>query len=237
MTEQRTEKPNPPYVSGKALKRLLNLFSSRSLSHVGVEKLVTRDFSRTDAYQGLQALRFLGLVDEEGNTTEDAKKLRMRGDQRKTVLQGIVKSSYQELFSTVAEPYRLPKDELHNEFMATYGLSGRLAGSAVRAFLLISAEAGFIATPEQRKPLSRNKAQHPARLREGTQQEYQQDQPVAGFNEFKLGSGAKLLIPKTFDITQMVFSEKFKEAISTLRNELSKAVAEASGSNNDKHKG
>ena len=237
MTEKNIKKPNPPYVGGKILKRLLDLLSSRSFSRIRVEDLVTRDFGRSVAYQGLQALRFLGLVDEEGNTTEAVRKLTQKGDPRKTALQEVVRSSYQELFNTVPEPYSLSNDDLHNEFISVYGLSSRLAKSAVPAFLLISAEAGLTAAPEQRKPLSGSKAQPPAGLRKKAQQEYQQDQPVTDFNEFKLGGGAKLLIPKTFDITQMVFSEKFKEAISTLRDELSKAIAGASGSENDKHEG
>lgn len=214
MTKQKIKKPNPPYIGGNKLKQLLNLFSSRSFSRIDISDLTDRGFSKSEAYQAFQALRFLGLVDDDGNTTDNTKKLGMKGQKREDTLQDIVKSSYNKLFKIVPEPYSLTRDELHNEFMAIYGLSNRMARSTTPAFLWISEEASLIKVrkkPKKKKSIPGKVGIHS--ITESPKDKPQEVKPVMGFNEMPFKKGVKLLIPKSLNMTKMILSEEFKELI------------------------
>lgn len=239
MAKQDTKKSNPPYISAKKLEQLLGLLSTRSLGHVSKDDLTSRGFSLSDAFQALQALKFLNLIDDDGNVTDDAKKLILKGDQKKSALEEIVKSSYQKLFDTVPEPYSLSKDDLHNEFIAVYKLSGRLARTAVPAFLWLSTEAGLRTTSEKKSVLKR-KTYPSERV---PRQEIVQDRFI-DFNEFPFSGSVKLSIPKSLSSAQILQSDEFKQAISaveklakkiTKEDEPGKKVVEAPEVGNNEH--
>jgi hypothetical protein len=155
LKKEKTRKDKPPYIGVGALKRLLKLLSSRSFNKIVAEDLTARGFVKSVSFQALQSLRFLGLLDDSGNALKKMKILALKGKEKEEKLQELIKEAYSELFASVVDgaPYKLQRDELHNEFVALYGLSSRLATTATPAFLWLCAEAGFEVSerPESRE--------------------------------------------------------------------------------------
>lgn len=141
--ENKSTKLNPPYGSINRLHYVFDLFSTHNFSQISPSLLRDRGFSGSDAFQTIAAIKFLGIIDSEGNKTGHMTKLQLKGDERTQVVLDIVKSAYKKLFDTVEEPYKLSKDDLYNDFISIYGLSGRLASTAVPNFLWLCKEAGL----------------------------------------------------------------------------------------------
>lgn len=135
----------PPYLSIPKLDRLIEIIGSRNLSQITPDHFTSRDFSKADAYLAMGTLRFLGLVDENGNTTESLKKFQLVGDQKKKAVENVIKNAYIKLFGVFVDkaPYEIDEKELINEFIVEYGMSKRTAPSAVKAFLWLCEKAGL----------------------------------------------------------------------------------------------
>jgi hypothetical protein len=82
----------------------------------------------------LEALRFLGLIDKEGNTNGRLKSLRVVGDEFANNLASVVQHAYSELLNTVAIK-TTTSDGLINFFMQKYSMSQPQSESAAHFFL------------------------------------------------------------------------------------------------------
>jgi len=134
----------PPYLSISRLNKLYDLISSRSLSEINTEYLTNYGFSKPDAYLGVAALRFLGIIDDKGKTNELIRKFQLRGEQREKEISDIIKKAYKSLFDIVERPQDLSVDDLANEFLHAYKISSRrVADPGVRAFLFLCEQAGL----------------------------------------------------------------------------------------------
>ncbi len=136
----------PPYLSILKLNKLIETISSRNIAQISLDHFTSRDFSKADAYLAMGTLRFLGLILENGETTESLKKFQLIGDQRKKAVEGVIKTAYSKLFATFIDkaPYDVDEKELINEFTVQYGMSQRTAPSAVKAFLWLCGKAGLV---------------------------------------------------------------------------------------------
>lgn len=123
----------------------------------------TRGFSGSDAFQTIAALKFLGIIDKDGNKTDRMNKLQLKGEEHTQAILEIVKSAYKKLFDTVEEANKLDKDDLFNDFISVYGLSGRLATTAVPNFLWLAKQAGLEVSdaPELKERKNRAKNLNP----------------------------------------------------------------------------
>ena len=133
-----------PYLSASRMEKLLELVSERSLINIEPSYFEKYGFGKADAYLAINTLKFLGLIDENDKSTDLLRKFQLKGDVRNKETQQILKNAYKDLFNTVTEPYKLSKDDLTNEFMHHYGLSKRVAASAVPAFLKLCEFTGFL---------------------------------------------------------------------------------------------
>jgi hypothetical protein len=88
----------------------------------------------------LVALRFLGLIDKEGNGTNRLRALRVVGDEFATHLSDVVQQAYSELLSTVSIK-TASYDGLINFLMQRYSMSQPQADSAARFFLHLASNA------------------------------------------------------------------------------------------------
>jgi hypothetical protein len=137
------DKKNPPYGSVTRLKYAFDLFSTHNFPQVTSSLLKSRGFSGSDAFQTISSLKFLKIIDDDGNKTDQMQKLQLRGEERTKGIAEIIKNAYVDLFNTIEQPNKLSKDDLHNDFISVYGLSGRLAQTAVPNFLWLCGEAGL----------------------------------------------------------------------------------------------
>jgi hypothetical protein len=133
-----------PYLSASKMEKVMALVFERSLQNISPSYFKTHGFGIADAYLAMNVLRFLGLMDEAGKPTALAKKFQLKGDARMKEVEVAVRHAYRSLFDAVANPHLLSKDELANELMRCYGLSNRLARSAIPAFLKLCEFAGLL---------------------------------------------------------------------------------------------
>lgn len=187
--------PRSPYISVAVMQRLLSLLGSRSFSQLTFSDLESRDFSRSEAFQALQGLRFLGFLDGEGKV-QNTQVLSLRGDARTNGLKEIVKKAYAKIFEVNPDPAMLPKDELHNEFVAAYNLSPRLARPAVPLFLWLCKEAGMQVS-EEITPRIREKqvGDSPIKYPIKKQNKDNDSTGLSGYHSYDF-SGIKLFVPK-----------------------------------------
>ncbi|MDO8577458.1 MAG: DUF5343 domain-containing protein [Candidatus Wildermuthbacteria bacterium] len=148
---EKTKQPLPPYLSLPKVKALFELVSTRSLNGVTLDELRTYGFGGTDANVAIATLRFLGLVDSEGKSTDQWRKLQLTGDVKKVELRGIIKVAYHAIFERVEEPYKLTRDELLNEFLIVYRTTPRIARAAAPVFLWLCGRADLVEEINVRK--------------------------------------------------------------------------------------
>ena len=133
----------PPYGLVTRLKLVFNMLSTSTYPQITSSVLKKIKFSGSDASLTVSALKFLGLIDQEGKKTELMSSIQLKGEERQKALQGIIKNAYSKLFNASHEANKLNRDELYNNFIMVYGLSGRQASTAVPNFLFLCKEAGL----------------------------------------------------------------------------------------------
>lgn len=148
-----------PYLSAAKMEKLMELVSERSLSTIAPDYFKNYGFGQADAYLAINTLKFLGVIDVKGKSTDALRKFQLRGDTRNSEVQPILKKAYKKLFDAVNDPHKLSKDDLANEFMHHYSLSRRVAISAVPAFLKLCEFVGLL---EQGSVLTRKRIADPS---------------------------------------------------------------------------
>lgn len=85
-------------------------------------------------YKVVGALRYLGLIDEEGRPTEKSRLLKTKGTAFTSALKDIVRHAYRGLFQWLAERGSSP-DEIYNYFVTQEGLGVEMATKTTRFFV------------------------------------------------------------------------------------------------------
>jgi hypothetical protein len=117
---------------------------------------ITREFITANVvgsgHQGtvLGALRFLGLIDEEGNVTSRLRALRVVGPEFSTNLASVVQLAYSDLLSTVAVK-SASLDRLINFLMQKYSMSQPQAEGAAHFFTHLASLSGMELSEELSK--------------------------------------------------------------------------------------
>lgn len=143
MKQTRTKELTPIYLSIARLVRVIDLVSNRSLTKVPASFFEGYGFSRVDALLAVNALKFLGLINDTEETTDLMTKMRLRGDTRRKEFEKILRIAYKRLFDAADTPQDLPIDQLESEFVVQYGVSKRIFKSAVPVFLKLCEYAGL----------------------------------------------------------------------------------------------
>lgn len=140
--EDKNQNHKPPYLSVSRLKEVFKLLSTRSLPSITAVEFKTRQFGESDSILAVSALKFLGIINQDGTKTNELQKLQIKGVGKAPALLEIIKKAYSKLFEIVPEANKLSRDDLYNEFIAVYGLSPRQARTAVPVFIWLCSEAG-----------------------------------------------------------------------------------------------
>lgn len=133
----------PPYGPVTRMKYIIDLLSNHTFPKISSSDLKSRGFSGSDAAKTVLGLKFLGIIDKEGNKTELMAKLQLVGDQHKSIMEDMVRTAYKLLFEQVNEPNKLQRDDLINDFMQIYHCSKFQAEPAVPNFLWLCNESGL----------------------------------------------------------------------------------------------
>lgn len=198
---------NPPYISLPRMKQVFELLSNRNFFELTINNLEDRGFTKSDASQALQGIRFLGLLTPDGKTTELMKVLQLKGESKQEKFKEVIKNAYKKLFDITPNADSLSRDQLFNEFLAIYNLSPRLARTAVPAFLWLCKEAGMnvleeLPTKELSKKPQKTIKQGPVKQR--TDSKYLQESDDIFLTLNIANTGIRLQIPKNVKVEDAI---------------------------------
>jgi hypothetical protein len=152
MSTERSDNP-PGYASAGEFERYLNILSKVRLDSIDNKKLMINGFSVNNAAALISTLKFLGLYDENGTSTNPKLLIRLGASQeRQNALREIVDVAYQDLISsTDLERATVKSIDLYFQLQ---GVKPSIAGKAARLFVWIAQQAGY-KLGEEFKPSSR----------------------------------------------------------------------------------
>ncbi|MBI2848928.1 MAG: DUF5343 domain-containing protein [Chloroflexi bacterium] len=127
------EKPAPPYGPTRGMIQGLQLLQRITPAKVDEGLLKSQGIAPRNEYKVIGALRFLGLIDEEGKPTERAHLLKTRGSAYAFNLQEIIRSSYADLFRYLKDR-ESSQEEIYNYFVAREKLGAEMAVKSARFF-------------------------------------------------------------------------------------------------------
>jgi len=138
--------PPPPYGPTQGTIEALQLLQKQSPARVDESFLRAQRIAPGNEYKVVGALRFLGLIGDDGRPTEKAHLLKTRGGAFTLNLQDIVREAYADLFKEI-RPRDATREAVYNHFVTRVRLGGEMAIKATRFFQSLCRWAG-IAVPE-----------------------------------------------------------------------------------------
>lgn len=232
-TEQK-KTSQPIYLPLPKLDKLMQLLTQRKLDKVTASYFQSYGFAESDSYLAISSIRFLGLIDDNGNATEQAKRLHLTGDAGKKEVEKIVRSSYSKLFKVTDKPFDLPVDELINEFIHNYDMSLRLARPAASAFLRLCEHANLVpegkvqvravktSNTSQTSSKKEKKENFPGRKK----QDIEENISIEGKTQMPIGAGEIILILPNNILTKAVLNGDMQDIVKKLSEFSSKYIPE-----------
>ncbi|MDP2728250.1 MAG: DUF5343 domain-containing protein [Dehalococcoidia bacterium] len=150
----------PPYGPTQGTIQTLQLLQRQSPARVDETFLRSQGIAPRNEYKIVGALRFLGLIDEDGRPAERAHLLKTRGATFTLNLQEIVREAYSDLFREVRSR-EATREAIYNYFVTKARLGGEMATKATRFFRSLCQWAG-IPLPEE-PPARRGGRRGPSR--------------------------------------------------------------------------
>ena len=131
----------PPYRRPVWYETFFNLIQQRSIAKFPLDFIKLNIIPvQSEAYKVQNGLRFLNLIDKNGNPTPELDKLRVTGDAFAQNLSDVIHKSYSDLFSTIVVDRAKP-ESLVNYMMQRYGYSKPLAEEATALFVYFCSKA------------------------------------------------------------------------------------------------
>ncbi len=112
----------------------LALLQKSSVARINEELLRANRIAPGNEYKVIGALKFLGVIDDNGTPTEKGRAFRTKGPVYILALQEAVKRSYQKVFSSV-DIEQATKDDLFNHFIMDWSIGPEMATKASRFFI------------------------------------------------------------------------------------------------------
>lgn len=143
-TAERTKGPFAPYGPIRAIDIALSFHRDRGFADpIGSTALERAGVAPSMSPRTLQALRYLGLIDDDGYSTEDMERVRRaRDDELPELLATLVRRAYAEVF-TQLDPAVATSRQLNDAFRAHEPLAQRV--KMVALFRAICVRANLIA--------------------------------------------------------------------------------------------
>lgn len=221
----------PPYGPTAGMMQGLQLLQRGSVTRVDEAMLRTHGIAPGNEYKVVGALRFLGVIDGQGDLTERSRVLKTRGSTFLLALQDLVKEAYHGLLAAV-DLRQVNREDLYNYFVTEMGVGPEMAVKAVRFFLSLcrmaelelspaltasSLRRSWSAAPGLRRPRSRPTA------RPRTRGQAQPPFPVAKGDEVQ--SPFPIILAITPQIVEME-EEQLIQLFRKMRTAFQRAFAE-----------
>jgi hypothetical protein len=172
VSEKESSKAVPPYVSYKTFDNFLNGLKAGVPSHV--DKSVIRNLSGGVQSQLLNALRYLGLIDERNRTQESLTRLASsEGPEREHILAEILQSSYPFLFDDTFDLGSATAMQYYDRFRDA-GANGETIRKCAVFVVAAAKDAGLKVSPYIDRSAS-TRTDQPKPIRPRTQQSAQKN--------------------------------------------------------------
>ena len=126
--------PTLPYGPTKGMMQALQLMCRSTPAKVDGNFLRLNRIAPGNEYKVIGALRFLGIIDEEGRPTEKSKLLKTKGATFTSALQEIVRNAYRKVFACL-DGRPCSQEDIYNHFVVESGLGPEMAAKTTRFFV------------------------------------------------------------------------------------------------------
>lgn len=151
----------PPYGPTQGMMEALELLRRTTPARVDGDFLRANGIAPGNEYKVIGALRFLGLIDEEGRPTPQSRLLKTKGETFSKFLKELVYNAYSGLFKWL-KGRKITPEEVYNYFVTEEALGAEMANKAARFFLKLCEMAGIeTASSGQRGRRGRRKEEPP----------------------------------------------------------------------------
>lgn len=123
-----------PYGPTKGMMQALQLMRKSTPTRIDGNFLRLNKIAPGNEYKVIGALRFLGIIDEEGKPTEKSRLLKTKGAAFTAGLQDIVRKAYKDIFD-MANGNRCTHEDIYNHFITVHELGPEMAAKTTRFFV------------------------------------------------------------------------------------------------------
>ena len=136
----------PPQSSVKSVEEFLALLENRKVPKVDKNFLQKQGIARGNENKLISGLKFIGLIDKDGNSTEKMDQLSVVGEKRKENLAAIVRTAYSLIFEEISlDLKKIDPDTLINAFKKDYKMGSiDTATRGVKIFVFLAQKAGIV---------------------------------------------------------------------------------------------
>lgn len=130
----RLKRMPPPYGPTEGMLQGLELMQRLSPARVDAVFLRSNKVAPGNEYKVIGALKFLGIITDDGKPTDKSRRLKIRGPSYQLAIQDIIRTAYKDMLAQVDLRYA-KRDEIHNYFITEMGLGVEMATKATRFFI------------------------------------------------------------------------------------------------------
>ncbi len=123
-----------PYGPTKGMIQALQLMRKSTPPRLDGNFLRLNKVAPGNEYKVIGALRFLGVIDDEGKPTDKSRLLKTKGTTFNNALQDIVKNAYRDVFQWM-NGASCTHDDVYNHFITAHGLGPEMAAKTTRFFM------------------------------------------------------------------------------------------------------
>ena len=123
-----------PYGPTKGMMQALHLMRKSTPPKIDGNYLRLSKVAPGNEYKVIGALRFLGIIDDEGRPTEKNRLLKTKGATFTTALQDIVRTAYRDVFRQMNGGV-CSHEDIYNHFITLNGLGPEMAAKSTRFFV------------------------------------------------------------------------------------------------------
>jgi hypothetical protein len=148
--------PIPPYGPTRGTLQSLQLLRRTTPPRIDSDFLRVNKIAPGNEYKVVGALKFLGLIDDEGRPSDSSRLLKTKGATYTLALQDIVRNAYSGVFRGL-KPNELTRDAIYNYFVTGGGLGAEMATKATRFLIRLCRLAEIEIAPDTAQPAPRGR--------------------------------------------------------------------------------
>jgi len=146
----------PPYGPTRGTLQSLQLLRRTTPARIDSDFLRVSKIAPGNEYKVVGALRYLGLIDDDGRPSESSRMLKTKGATYTLALQEIVRQAYSGVFHRL-KPKEITRDGIYNYFVTEGGLGAEMATKATRFLIRLCRLAEIEIAPDAAQPSTRGR--------------------------------------------------------------------------------